>query len=84
MEALHYSYQLMTPLKAKLIAVQLLGLLVAETAICLCVVLLTPNPVIFTVLTTLLYSSMIMFYCVRMQIVYFDRDNLERADQRKY
>lgn len=84
LEALHYSYQLMTPLKFKLIIAQLGGLFLAEILICLCVVVLTPNPIVFTVLTTFLYSSMIMFYCVRMQIVYFDRDNLERADQRKY
>ena len=84
LEALHYSYQLMTPLKIKLIAVQLLSLFVVELLVCLCVIFLTANPIVFTILTTLLYTSMIMFYCVRMQIVYFDRDNIERADQRKY
>ena len=84
LEALHYSYQLLTPLKFKLVAVQLVSLLVAESLICFCVVFFTQNPVFFTVLTTFLYMLMIMFYCVRMQIVYFDRDSIERADQRKY
>ncbi len=83
LEALHYSYQLLTPLKIKLIAVQLCVLFVVEGLICLCV-LLFPNLIMFTVITTLLYMVMIMLYCVRMQIVYFDRDNLERADEKKY
>jgi hypothetical protein len=51
--------------------------------ICLCVVL-APNPVFFTVLSTFLYTLIIMLYCVRMQVVYFDRDNIERMDERKY
>ncbi len=83
LEALHYSYQLLTPLKIKLIVAQFVVLFIAEALICLCVILL-PNPIVFTVVTTLLYMVMIMVYCVRMQIVYFDRDNIERADKKKY
>lgn len=83
LEALHYSYQLLTPLKIKLIAVQVASLMIVEALICLCV-FVAPNPVFFAVLTTALYTLMIMLYCVRMQIVYFDRDQIERADEKKY
>lgn len=83
MEALHYSNQLLAPLKVRLLGVQLLTLFFAEFLICLCVVL-APNFVFFTIITTVLYAIMIMLYCVRMQIAYFDRDNIERADEKKY
>lgn len=83
LEALHYSYQLLTPLKIKLIGAQLAALLGTEFLISLCVILVS-NPIVFTMLTTFLYTILIMLYCVRMQIVYFDRDNIERKDERKY
>ena len=83
MEALHYSNQLLAPLKVRLLGAQLLTLFFAEFLICLCVVL-APNFVFFTIITTVLYAIMIMLYCVRMQIAYFDRDNIERADEKKY
>ena len=83
LEALQYSYQLLSPLKIKLLIMQLITLFVAEFLICLCVVI-APNFVFFTILTTVLYTFMIMLYCVRMQVAYFDRDNIERADEKKY
>ena len=32
---------------------------------------------------TLLYSLVVMIYCVRMQITYFERDKIERLDVTK-
>ncbi|MBQ8295766.1 MAG: hypothetical protein IJX87_04975 [Clostridia bacterium] len=79
LEALHYSYQLMDPVKWPILLGQLFFLLFTETLICLSA-LFAPAPVIFTVLTTVLYTALILIYCVRMQITYFDRDNIQRAD----
>ena len=82
-EALQYSYQLFMPEKWRTIFGQLIVLFVAETLICLCVIFV-PNPIVFVLLTTLLYALIIMIYCVRMQIAYFDLDNIERADLNRY
>ena len=44
-------------------------------------VLLMPNTGIVSVLVaTVLYAFMIMQFCVRMQVVYFDREQIERQD----
>lgn len=83
-EALHYSYQLVTTkIKWAILGGQIVFLLTAESLIGLCAVFL-PNPIVFTVLTTLLYAILLMVYCVRMEIAYFDRDQIERADLRTY
>ena len=79
LEALHYSYQLVAPVKQGILLGQLTCLFAAEVLICLCVIL-TPNSITFTVWTTVVYAILLMVYCVRMQIAYFDRDKIERAD----
>ena len=38
----------------------------------------------FTILTTVLYAVLLMTYCVRMEIAYFDRESLQREDGKKY
>lgn len=78
-EALYYSNNLNTPVKRRIVAGQLLFLFIAYSLIFLCA-WFAVSFVWFTVLTTILYSFLIMLYCVRMQIVYFDRDNIDRAD----
>ncbi len=83
LEALHYSYQLVAPVKRGILAGQLTCFLLAETLICICV-MFTANPVMFTVWTTIVYAVLLMIYCVRMQIAYFDRDKIERADLSYY
>ena len=83
LEALQYSYQLMTPVKWLIMLGQIIILFAMEILIFLCVVL-TPNGLAFTIVTTVLYALLIMIYCVRMEIAYFDRDNIERADLRGY
>ena len=83
LEALHYTNQLSAEVKWRISVGQLISLLVAETAICLCA-WFAIDRFWFVLLTTALYSVLIMVFCVRMQIAYFDLDNIERADLRKY
>jgi hypothetical protein len=82
-EALHYTNQLSSEVKWKISVGQLLSLFVAEAAICLCA-WFAIDALWFTLLTTAAYSVLIMVYCVRMEIAYFDLDNIERADLKKY
>ena len=82
-EALHYSYQLITPVKWKILFSQMAALLSVEVLIGVCVAFVRAQ-FAFLVWTTLLYSFLIMIFCVRMQMAYFDRDNIERADLTKY
>lgn len=82
-EALQYSYQLVTPVQWKILGGQMFVLLCAEGLLCLCAVFL-PNALVFTILSTALYAIVLMVYCVRMEIAYFDRDHIERADLRTY
>ncbi len=78
-EALQYSYHLMGEIKAKIIAVQASILLVVEGLICLCAMLL-PTGIVFNLFVAAFYVAVLLIYCVRMQIVYFDRDHIERED----
>ena len=82
-EALQYSHQLVTSVRWRILFGQLLFLFGTETLIVLCAWFL-PDVVIFTTLTTVLFTLLLLFYCVRMVIAYFDRDQIERADLRKY
>jgi hypothetical protein len=82
-EALQYSNQLMTTVKWRIYFWQILILLSTEALIAACAYFL-PNVIIFTVWTTLLFTVVLLFYCVRMMIAYFDRDHIERADLRSY
>lgn len=82
-EALHYSYQLITPVKWKILTSQMVALLSVEVLIGLCVAFVRAD-LAFLIWTTLLYSFLIMVFCVRMQMAYFDRDNIARADLHKY
>ncbi len=83
MEAWQYSYQLMGDIKWRIIGAQLLVLLGVEGLIC-AIAWFVPTYVAFDVLVALLYGALLLIFCVRMQIVYFDRDHIERADIRKY
>ncbi len=83
LEAWQYSYHLMGQIKGRIIVAQLFALLLVELIICLCA-LFVPTAIAFDIVAALLYATLIMIFCVRMQIVYFDRDNVERADLAKY
>ena len=81
-EALYYSHQLMAPIKWKILFSQVGLLLGTETLVSLCEKFLSGW--IFLVLATLFCAMLLLTYCVRMMIVYFDRDNIEREDLKKY
>lgn len=81
-EALCYSQYLVSSMRWKLLVTQLAILLFAQGLICLCA--LSPYTWLFTLLTTVFYILIIMIYCVRMMVAYFDREQIERADLRKY
>lgn len=83
LEAFQYSYHLMAPVRWGILAVQTVLLFAVEGLICACAWLITDG-VMFTILTTAVYAILIMIYCVRMEIVYFDRENIERADKKRY
>lgn len=82
-EALRYSYQLATPVKWKILLSQMVILFFAESLIGACAVFI-PDFGLFTILTTFLYAVMLMIYCVRMEIAYFDRDSIKREDISEY
>ncbi len=82
-EALRYSYQLVAPIQMSLIVGQSVFLLVCEGLIAASVLLIEGGLAAFLV-ATVLYTFMILIFCIRMQIVYFDRAQIERADLKKY
>ena len=82
-ESLYYSNQLATPVRWRILLGQAASLLIMNVLVYL-YVFFAPNPFAFAFLTTLLYVFIIMIYCVRMQIAYFDLDHIERADIAKY
>lgn len=82
-DALYYSYQISESSKWHILLGQLFSLLVVEAAIFV-FALYAQNSVVFTVLTAVFYGIVMMIYCVRMQVVYFDLDNIERADLTYY
>lgn len=82
-EALQYSYQLVTHVKWRILLGQIVALMATEALIVACAWYLPELP-IFTAWSTILFTILLSFYCVRMMIAYFDRDQIERADLRKY
>lgn len=83
LEAFNYSYHLMAPVRWGILLVQTILLFVVESAICACALLIA-EPITLKIITTAIYAILIMVYCVRMEIVYFDRENIERADKKRY
>ncbi len=82
-EALYYSYHLMSKVKWKILVGQLIAFLVAEAVIGACAVFVQ-DPLVFTIVTTAFFALLTLIYCVRMMVAYFDRDNIERADLKRY
>ena len=84
MEAFQYSYHLMAPVRWGIMSVQAALLFGVEVLIEFLAVI-GLEPVLFTLITTAMYTALIMIYCVRMEVAYFDRENIERADlKRRY
>ncbi len=82
-ESLYYSSQLAQPVRWRILLGQAACLFTMDALVYLCL-LFAPSSFVFTLLTTLLYAVVIMIYCVRMQIAYFDLDHIERADEKQY
>ena len=78
-EALQYAYQLMNPIRWRITLAQIVVFVAVEALVCACAFFVAV-PIVFTVAVAVLYAGVLMIYCVRMQIAYFDRDNMERAD----
>ena len=83
-EALRYSHLLCEPIQWRITISQLLSLVFSEICIVLAVLYLPDIPAVSIAGTTALYAYMILQFCVRMQIVYFDREQIERADLKPY
>ena len=83
MEALQYSQQLMTPIKWRILWKQILFLFITQATLCACAFFLE-SEVIFGTLASLLYVILIMLFCVRMMVAYFNLDNIQRADLKRY
>lgn len=81
-EALYYSHQLMAPIKWKILFSQVGLLLMTEALVTVCAIFLTGW--LFLTLSTVFCGMLLLLYCVRMMVVYFDRDNIQRADLMKY
>lgn len=79
-EALRYSYILVEPLRNRIIFSQLISMVVAEALISASVLLLPNMEIVSIIVATVLYMFMILLFCVRMQVVYFDREQIERLD----
>ena len=81
-EALRYSYFLVSPVRMGIVLSQFITLVVFEIVITLAVVLFSSWFISFIVAAAF-YTIATMIFCVRMQVVYFDRAQIERADLRK-
>ncbi len=83
-EALRYSNILCESIKGKLVFAQFIILFISEILIAVSVLCLPQMEVVSLIVATVLYSFMIMIFCVRMQMCYLERTQTERADLKKY
>ncbi len=82
-EALSYSYQLLAPVRWKVLLPTLFGMIVSEVFLAL-LVTLVPLKAVCVPLTVVIYFFVIGSFCTKMQIVYAERAGLERMDLKKY
>lgn len=82
-EALSYSYQLATGVKRKIVREQFVSMTIAEILIGL-VCVFAPWAWLKLVLNSAVFAGQILLFVTRMQVVYFDRAQLERADEKNY
>ena len=83
-EALRYGQILCEPIQGKLTVMQAVSQLFSEILIVLATVYLPDAQIVSITVATLFYAILILQFCVRMQVVYFDREQIERADLKKY
>lgn len=82
-EALSYSYQLATGAKRTIVREQFVSMTIAEILIGL-VCVFAPWAWLKLVLNSAVFAGQILLFVTRMQVVYFDRAQLERADEKNY
>ena len=82
-EALRYSYQLVAPVKMRIVFGQWISVTISEILIGLTAIFVPMRGFSFAA-AVVLYMFMTVMFCVRMQVAYFDRAQLERADLKKY
>ena len=82
-EALSYSYQLATGVKRTIVREQFVSMTIAEILIGL-VCVFAPWAWLKLVLNSAVFAGQILLFVTRMQVVYFDRAQLERADEKNY
>lgn len=82
-EALSYSYQLATGAKRTIVREQFVSMTIAEILIGL-VCVFVPWAWLKLVLNSAVFAGQILLFVTRMQVVYFDRAQLERADEKNY
>lgn len=77
-EALSYSYQLVAPETKQIVFSQVGVLIVSELIIGAIAIFLSEWGMMLAAWAA--YTLMLMLFCVRMQVVYFDRAQIDRAD----
>lgn len=82
-EALKYSYELLEPVRAKTVFAQSVSLLCSQALLSV-VAVFVPGRVVSIVVAAALYAILMLLFCVRMSVVYFDRSETERADLKSY
>ena len=82
-EALRYSYQLVAPVKMRIVFGQWISVTISEILIGLTAIFVPMRGFSFAA-AAVLYMFMTVMFCVRIQVAYFDRAQLERADLKKY
>ena len=82
-EALRYSYQLVTGVKSKIVRSQFFSLTIAEIALSAACVFVGSAWAVFAI-ATLIFTFLILLFVTRMQVVYFDCAQIERADLKTY
>ena len=77
-DALRYSYQLVSNIRGKLILAQALSLLTANIVVGLSAIYLPALP--FQIITFVVFLLLFAEFCVRMEVAYFETENLDRED----
>ncbi|MDD6994607.1 MAG: hypothetical protein SPH68_03585 [Candidatus Borkfalkiaceae bacterium] len=82
-EALRYSYQLVTGVQGKIVRSQFLSVAIAETALGAACVFVSSFWAVFAI-AAVVFTFLILLFVTRMQVVYFDCAQIERADLKTY
>lgn len=82
-EALRYSYQLVAGVKGKIVRSQFISLTLAEVALGAASLFVSSAWAVFAI-AVVIFTFLILLFVTRMQAVYFDCAQIERADLKTY